>query len=445
MNRRSGVCRVAVLHNRKFHEQQNAIRRRTAVLLGALIVILAPLPISSQTPAVPAEPKPPDGAKLVLQALARGEQIYTCKEQSGQYSWTLKAPEAQLSDQDGKPLGRHIAGPTWELNDKSAVTGKAIKRVESPDKDAIPWLLVGVVDHSGNGLLTSVTHIQRLDTVGGKAPATGCDAPHAGQEVRASYSAKYLFYESAPAQTAAQSAFDGTWKADMGSAKFPDKPDEYLLKDGTYQCKSCVPPINIKADGQDQRVSGYPYFDTMSVRVADDRTVEYTNKKNGKTVGTGRSSVSADGNSLSFEFTDSSATNADPVTGKGSSTRVSKGPAGAHAISGSWHVEKMESVSENGLIITFKTVGDSLTMSTPTGQGYTAKMDGTEAPYKGDPGTTSVSVKKTGPNSFEETDKREGKVISVTRMTVSADGKSMKVVNDDKLHGTQNEITLEKQ
>jgi len=56
-----------------------------------------------------------------------------------------------------------------------------------------------------------------------------------------------------------------------------------------------------------------------------------------------------------------------------------------------------------------------------------------------------VSVKKTGPNSFEETDKREGKVISVTRMTVSADGKSMKVVNDDKLHGTQNEITLEKQ
>jgi hypothetical protein len=62
-----------------------------------------------------------------------------------------------------------------------------------------------------------------------------------------------------------------------------------------------------------------------------------------------------------------------------------------------------------------------------------------------DPGTTNVSVKKTGPNSFEAIDKREGKVIGVSRMTASADGKSMNVVNDDKLHGTQNVITLVKQ
>jgi hypothetical protein len=178
------------------------MRHRTGAFLGALIVILAPLSICGQgsAPVVPAEPKPPDGAKLVLQAFAQGDQIYTCKEQNGQYSWALKAPEAQLSDQDGKPLGRHFAGPSWELNDKSAVTGKMIAHADSPDKDAIPWLLVGVVDHSGNGLLTNVTYIQRVDTKGGKAPATGCDAPHAGQEVRVPYSAKYLFYESKPAK-----------------------------------------------------------------------------------------------------------------------------------------------------------------------------------------------------------------------------------------------------
>lgn len=248
-----------------------------------------------------------------------------------------------------------------------------------------------------------------------------------------------------PALAMAQSVFDGTWKADMSTAKFPDKPDEFLLKDGMYQCKTCAPPINVKADGQDQKVSGYPYFDTMNIKVIDGRTIELTNKKNGKTNGTGKVWVSGDENTLMFEFTDSSATNSDPVTGKGSETRVAKGPAGSHAISGSWHMNKMESLSENALSVTFKVTGDSLTMNNPTGQSYTAKMDGTEAPYKGDPGTTSASVKKTGPNSFEETDKREGKVIAVSRMTVSADGKSMKIVTDDKLHGTQSEVTLIKQ
>src|SRR5260370_1428597 len=123
-----------------------------------------------------------------------------------------------------------------------------------------------------------------------------------------------------------------------------------------------------------------------------------------------------------FEFTDSSNTNADPVTGKGEETRVAKGPAGSHAISGSWRASKMDAVSDNGLLFTYKVSGDSLTMTSPTGQSYTAKLDGTEAPFKGDPGTTSVSVKKMGMNTMEETDKRDGKVISVARMTLSADG-----------------------
>ena len=63
-----------------------------------------------------------------------------------------------------------------------------------------------------------------------------------------------------PTFTMAQSVFDGTWKTDLSSAKFPQKPDEYLLKDGTYQCETCVPPIQVKADGQDQKVTGQPYY-----------------------------------------------------------------------------------------------------------------------------------------------------------------------------------------
>jgi len=254
-----------------------------------------------------------------------------------------------------------------------------------------------------------------------------------------------LLFLVTPGLAMAQSAFDGTWKVDLKTAQFPTKPDVYLLQDGMYHCKSCVPPIDIKADGQDQKVSGHPYFDMMSVKVVDDHTVETTTKKDGKTNGTSKTSVSQDGKTLMFEFSDSSATTGDPVTGKGEETRVAKSSAGSHAISGSWRTSKMDDVSDNGLAFTYKVEGDSLTMSNPTGQSYTAKLDGTDAPYKGDPGTTSVSVKRVDKNTMEETDKRDGKVITVSRMTLSVDGKSMTIAFDDKLHGTTGKIVAQKQ
>jgi hypothetical protein len=89
--------------------------------------------------------------------------------------------------------------------------------------------------------------------------------------------------------------------------------------------------------------------------------------------------------------------------------------------------------------------GDRLTMTTPTGQSYTAKLDGTEAPYKGDPGTTSVSVKRLDKNTFEETDKRDGKVTMVARITVAADGNSMTFAIDDKLRGASSKFVAVKQ
>jgi len=212
-----------------------------------------------------------------------------------------------------------------------------------------------------------------------------------------------------------------------------------------YSCKSCVPLIEVKADGQDQKVIGYPYFDTISVKVVDDHTIEQTTQKNGKVNGSSKTTVSPDGNTLTFVFSDSSNTNSEPVTGKGEATRVAKGPAGSHLISGSWRTSKFDTVSDNGLLVTFKVDGDTLTMTTPTGQSYTAKLDGTEAPFKGDPGTTSVSVKRTGKNSFEDTDKRDGKVISVARNTVSSDGKTMTIAVTDTLHGTTSQFEAKKQ
>jgi hypothetical protein len=193
-----------------------------------------------------------------------------------------------------------------------------------------------------------------------------------------------------PVLAVAQSAFDGTWKVDLSTAQMPKKPDVYLLQDGMYHCKTCVPPIDVKADGTDQSVTGHPYYDSVAITVVDDHTVEETDKKAGKTVTTSKSTVSADGKTATFEFSDSSDSNADPVTGKGEATRVAAGPAGSHAISGSWRTSKFENLSDNGITFTYKVTGDTLSMTTPTGQSYTAKLDGTDAPYNGDPGTTGV-------------------------------------------------------
>lgn len=249
----------------------------------------------------------------------------------------------------------------------------------------------------------------------------------------------------APALAMAQSPFDGTWKINVGTAQLPKKPDVDVLQGGLYECKTCAPPLSVKADGMDHKVTGYPYFDTVSVKVVDDRTVEQTDKKNGKVVATSKRTVSADGNTATFEFSDSSATSGAPVTGKGEDVRVAKGPAGSHAISGSWRTSKMESVSDNGLLFSYKVEGSVLSMTSPTGQSYEAKLDGTEAPYKGDPGTTSVSVKSIGKSVLEETDKREGKVMAVSRSTVSANGKTMTIAISDKLHGTTMQFTADKQ
>ena len=180
------------------------------------------------------------------------------------------------------------------------------------------------------------------------------------------------------------------------------------------------------------------------MRVIDDHTVEFTYKKDGKTVGTYKTAVSSDGKTTTTEFDDSSAST-EPVTGKFDATRVGNAPSGAHLLSGSWRPTKTESLSNNAAKVTFRVDGDTLYMTSPIGQSYAAKLDGSDAPYKGDPGTTSVSVKRISKNVFEETDKRNGKVISIARMTVSPDGKTLTMDMTDKEHGTTFQLIADKQ
>ena len=143
---------------------------------------------------IPEQLRPPANEQLLVRVHAKGDQVYVCKSDAAQFSWTLKAPEARLLDGNGKSFGRHFAGPSWEANDGSRVVGKSVSNSPSPDANSIPWLLVTVVSHEGSGVLSRVTTIQRLNTKGGKAPISGCDASHLNQEVRVPYSADYRFY-----------------------------------------------------------------------------------------------------------------------------------------------------------------------------------------------------------------------------------------------------------
>jgi hypothetical protein len=149
-----------------------------------------------QKPSVPGSIQAPAGEELVLMARATGFQIYVCRpDAEGKPAWTLKAPEAELFDEQGNVIGKHFGGPTWQLNDGSQVTGKMAAKADAPDPQAIPWLLVAVTSNSGKGSLSRVTSIQRVNTVAGLAPTDSeCTSQSGEVEFKSSYSADYYFY-----------------------------------------------------------------------------------------------------------------------------------------------------------------------------------------------------------------------------------------------------------
>jgi hypothetical protein len=178
-------------------------------LLSAIVLAgCASHPSATGTPAIstPAVPTPISvsiSQRPILKAHAVGVQIYACRANPGQtggtqsYGWTLKAPEASLFDANGGQIGKHYAGPTWELNDGSKVVGVAQATLVAPGDTSIPWLLLKAVQNDGAGALTPVRAIQRVDTVGGKAPTAGCDVSTQEAEARVRYEANYYFYVDA--------------------------------------------------------------------------------------------------------------------------------------------------------------------------------------------------------------------------------------------------------
>lgn len=241
---------------------------------------------------------------------------------------------------------------------------------------------------------------------------------------------------------AGSSAFDGTWKMRSDSLKVSGKPDAYLLTDGTYTCSSCSPPLTVKADGADHAVTGHAYYDSATVKVINPSTIELTLRRGGKVSVRETDTVSADGKTYTASFTNYDG--AKEVTGTTTEKRVKAGPAGAHAISGEWLQDQVTGMSDAGMIVSYEMGADHFKMHF-NGQSYDAKFDGKEYPIEGDPGHTTVTLKRLSANEVEETDHRQGKVTDVIHLATAADGKTLKLEDKDVAHGQTTTFTLEKQ
>ena len=151
-----------------------------------LATMIGPAGAADPLPAAIAAP----GETTVLSVHAEGAQVYECKAGTdGKLAWAFREPVATLLS-EGKTIGRHYAGPNWELGDSSAVAGKAIGNAPGATAAEIPWLKLEVASRRGSGVLTPVTTVQRINTHGGKLDGA-CDK--AGEFKSAPYSADYVF------------------------------------------------------------------------------------------------------------------------------------------------------------------------------------------------------------------------------------------------------------
>ena len=155
----------------------------------------------ANAPPVPEALKPEANQKLALVVHARGEQIYECRErkdqpadQAGAYDWAFVAPQAGLFDRNGKQIGKHYAGPSWEAADGSKIVGKVRQAAAAPATGDIPWLLLEAKSAGKDGTFSKFTSVQRVATAGGVAPPNGC--PLAGYRVEIPYTADYYFFSA---------------------------------------------------------------------------------------------------------------------------------------------------------------------------------------------------------------------------------------------------------
>ena len=139
------------------------MRVSASIILALLLTNCPAMADDKPLPAAIAAP----GEAIVLTVHAVGLQLYACKPGAdGKLAWTFTAPQATLSA-DGKVVGKHGAGPSWELLDGSGITAKAVANAPGATENDIPWLKLEVASHKGAGQFDGVTTVQRINTKGG--------------------------------------------------------------------------------------------------------------------------------------------------------------------------------------------------------------------------------------------------------------------------------------
>ncbi len=167
-----------------------------------LVAILACLPLSfaasAQMMDLPEPVRAPAGAQMVMKAVGVGELAYECRAKAGDataFEWAFVGPTAKLMDPaSSKEVGKYYAGPTWESTDGSKVTGKQVAIAPAATGN-IPLQLVKAEPAMGNGAMTGITYIQRVNTKGGVAPPDSCSASAVGTKKMVPYQADYVFYK----------------------------------------------------------------------------------------------------------------------------------------------------------------------------------------------------------------------------------------------------------
>ena len=152
-------------------------------LIAAAMLGLA-LPALAQVRAALTAP----GDNVLATLSATGVQVYECRAGGGGLAWAFKEPRAELF-RDGRRIGRHFAGPSWEHEDGSRIVAKGVARADAPGPGDIPWLRLEVTEHHGAGAFANVRFVQRINTRGGVA-AGAC--PEAGRVLEVPYTADYV-------------------------------------------------------------------------------------------------------------------------------------------------------------------------------------------------------------------------------------------------------------
>ena len=238
----------------------------------------------------------------------------------------------------------------------------------------------------------------------------------------------------------AGTGFDGSWKTNLESLKTTGEPIVLLLAGGEYTCSSCNPPYTVKADGAEHKVTGQAYFDSAQVSVTGPNSADIVLKQGSKELVRFSDTVSADSTTLTSKVTNH--VGVQTVTDELTAKRVAAAPADSHPLSGSW-VEQQH-VAGDLRPVQYRMTADGFQMRW-NGQSYDAKFDGREYPVAGDPGETTVSIRKIDDATVEETDHRKGKVVDQIRLALGMDGNTITVIDKDFSHGQTVTYTLEKQ